>query len=158
MNYWLCDRPQAGVGVKEYDYQCLQIQHFIISHAARSGAMHVRSLWFLIISSRGLQCDLSISPFPCSKIPISLLTSSLTMDLMYMDNAIENASGNLLSFADASVNVCSAHIHKPIKNQEQDILITTDHDILATNSTRPEITWIVSSYHVNMSNTRRQGR
>ena len=76
---------------------------------------------------------------------------------MYVDNAIENASGNILSFADASENVCSAHIHRAIKNQEQDRFFTTDHDVLATNSARREITWIDSSYHDNMSNALRQG-
>ena len=40
------------------------------------------------------------------------------MDLTYVDNAIEKALGNPVFFADASVNVCSAHIHIPIKNQQ----------------------------------------
>ena len=114
IKYRPCNKPRVEVSIRQHDYQCLQ--HFIVRHAARPEARYLRSLWFLIISSRGLQCDMSILSFPSNNKPISLLTSSLIVDLIYADIAIENASGNLLSFADASVNVCSAHIHIPIKN------------------------------------------
>ena len=76
---WSIMQLTTGKGVREHDYQCLQNQHFVVRHAARSGTRYIRSLWFLMISPRGFQgrCNKSVSCTPFSNTPISLLTSSL---------------------------------------------------------------------------------